>query len=51
MKPFTGSRHFGARRSLPAFTVGDFPFSNFAFPGAIYALLIASWPIIKNGRK
>jgi hypothetical protein len=41
MKTFTGSRHFGARRCLPAFTARAFPFSNLAFPRASYALLIA----------
>jgi hypothetical protein len=48
MKPHTPSRHFLARRSLPALAVGDFPFSNAAFPRPSYALLIASQPIINK---
>jgi hypothetical protein len=44
-------RHFRARRSLPPLIVEGFPFSNFAFSGASYALLIASPPIIKKRRK
>jgi hypothetical protein len=36
---------------LRTLTEGDFTFSNYAFPGASYALLIASRPNIKNRRK
>src|SRR5271154_5475779 len=50
MKKFKGSRHFRARRSLPALIVEGFPFSNFTFPDASYALLIASRPINKQRR-